>query len=146
MAISLGVAAPTAHEAQQALDSIHAQWKEVPQVSSKEIFRYLKANAQSTSRGHSRDEKGSVDKGLAAAAHRLDASYNVAYIAHAPLEPRAAVVQWHNGKLTVWTGTQRPFANRDELASIFHMPESHVRVIVPDTGAAYGGNTRAMRH
>jgi nicotinate dehydrogenase subunit B len=135
----VGVAAPTAHEAQQALDSIHAQWKEVPQVSSKEIFRYLKQNAQPTSRGDSRQQKGSVDKGLAAAAHRLDALYNVAYIAHAPLEPRAAVAQWHDGKVTVWTGTQRPFANRDELASIFHMPESDVRVIVPDTGSAYGG-------
>jgi nicotinate dehydrogenase subunit B len=39
----------------------------------------------------------------------------------------------------VWTGTQRPFANRDELADIFHLPESSVRVIVPDTGSAYGG-------
>jgi nicotinate dehydrogenase subunit B len=135
----VGVAAPSAHQAQEALDSIHAQWKEVPQVSSKEIFRYLKQNAQPTSRGHFREQKGSVEKGLAAAAHRLDASYNVAYIAHAPLEPRAAVARWHDGKLTVWTGTQRPFANRDELASIFHMPESRVRVIVPDTGAAYGG-------
>jgi nicotinate dehydrogenase subunit B len=135
----VGVAAPTAHEAQQALDSIHAQWKEVSQVSSREIFRYLKQNAQPTSRGDSRQQKGSVDNGLAAAAHRLDALYNVAYIAHAPLEPRAAVAQWHDGKLTVWTGTQRPFANRDELASIFHMPESDVRVIVPDTGSAYGG-------
>lgn len=135
----VGVGAPSAHEAQKALDSIRAQWKEVPQVSSKEIFRYLKENAQSTSRGHFREQKGSVETGLAAAVHRLDAVYNVAYIAHAPLEPRAAVAQWHDGKLTVWTGTQRPFANRDELASIFDMPESDVRVIVPDTGAAYGG-------
>jgi isoquinoline 1-oxidoreductase len=39
----------------------------------------------------------------------------------------------------VWTGTQRPFANRDELADVFHLPESSVRVIVPDTGSAYGG-------
>jgi nicotinate dehydrogenase subunit B len=135
----VGVAAPSAHEAQKALDSIRAHWKEVPQVSSKEIFRYLKANAQSASRDRSREEKGSLETGLAIAAHRLDASYGVAYIAHAPLEPRAAVAQWNSGKLTVWTGTQRPFANRDELASIFRIPESSVRVIVPDTGAAYGG-------
>jgi isoquinoline 1-oxidoreductase len=80
-----------------------------------------------------------VADGLASAAHRLDATYDVAYIAHAPLEPRAAVAEWADGKLTVWTGTQRPFANRDELASVFHLSESDVRVIVPDTGAAYGG-------
>jgi nicotinate dehydrogenase subunit B len=135
----VGVAAPSDHEAQKALDAIHAQWKEGPQVSSKEIFSYLKKNAEPTSNERFRRQKGSVEEGLAAAAHRLDAMYNVAYIAHAALEPRAAVAQWADGKLTVWTGTQRPFANRDELASVFHLPESNVRVIVPDTGAAYGG-------
>ena len=135
----VGVAAPSAHEARQALDGIRTQWKEVPQVSSKEIFSYLKNSAEPSSNERFRREKGSVAAGLAAAAHRLEATYNVAYIAHAPLEPRAAVAQFADGKLTVWTGTQRPFANRDELASVFHMPESDVRVIVPDTGAAYGG-------
>lgn len=135
----IGAAAPSAHEAQKALDAIRTQWKEVPQVSSKEIFSYLKKNAEPSSNERFRRQKGSVEEGLAAAAHRLNASYNVAYIAHVPLEPRAAVAQFADGKLTVWTGTQRPFANRDELASVFHMPESDVRIIVPDTGAAYGG-------
>jgi isoquinoline 1-oxidoreductase len=135
----VGVAAPSAHEAQRALDAIHAQWKEVPQISDKEIFSFLKQNAAAKTEDRFRKQKGSVEEGLAGAAHRLDATYNVAYIAHAPLEPRAAVAQWADGKLTVWTGTQRPFANRDELADVFHLPESSVRVIVPDTGSAYGG-------
>ncbi len=132
----VGVAAPSAHEAQKALDAIHAQWKEVPQTSSKEIFSYLRQNAAAKSEDRFRKQKGSVEEGLASAAHRLDATYTVAYIAHVPLEPRAAVAQWADGKLTVWTGTQRPFANRDELAEVFHLPESSVRVIVPDTGSA----------
>ena len=135
----VGVAAPSAHQAQQTLDAIHAQWKEVPQISNKDIFSYLKKNGEVSSNERFRRQKGSVADGLAAAAHRLDVTYNVAYIAHAPLEPRSAVAQWADGKLTVWTGTQRPFANRDELADIFHIPESSVRVIVPDTGSAYGG-------
>ncbi|HVH71063.1 MAG TPA: molybdopterin cofactor-binding domain-containing protein, partial [Candidatus Dormibacteraeota bacterium] len=96
-------------------------------------------NTEPPSNERYRRQKGSVEQGLATAAQRLDATYNVAYIAHAPLEPRAAVAQWADGKLTVWTGTQRPFANRDELASVFHIPETSVRVIVPDTGSAYGG-------
>lgn len=134
----VGAAAPSAHEAQRALDAVHVQWKEVPQISNKGIFSYLKQNAAKTDERF-RKQKGSLEEGLAGAAHRLDATYTVAYIAHAPLEPRAAVAQWADGKLTVWTGTQRPFANRDELADVFHMPESSVRVIVPDTGSAYGG-------
>src|SRR6266478_6369411 len=135
----VGVAAPSAHVAQRALDAIHAQWKEVPQISSKEIFSYLKQNAPVKSEDRFRKQKGSVEEALASAAHRLDATYTVAYIAHVPLEPRAAVAQWADGKLTVWTGTQRPFAVRDELADVFHVTESSVRVIVPDTGSAYGG-------
>jgi len=135
----VGVAAPSAHEAQSALDAVRAQWKEVSQISSKEIFSYLKQNAVAKTEDRFRKQKGSVEEGLANAVHRLDATYTVAYIAHAPLEPRAAVAQWADGKLTVWTGTQRPFANRDELADVFHLPESSVRVIVPDTGSAYGG-------
>lgn len=135
----VGVAAPSAQEAQSALDAIHAQWKEVPQISNKELFAYLKQNATAKSDDRNRRENGSLEEGLANAAHRLDATYTVAYIAHAPPEPRAALAQWADGKLTVWTGTQRPFANRDELADVFHLPESNVRVIVPDTGSAYGG-------
>jgi nicotinate dehydrogenase subunit B len=135
----VGVAAPSTHEAQSALDAIHAQWKEVPQISNKELFSYLKQNASAKSDDRNRKQKGSPEEALASAAHRLDANYTVAYIAHAPLEPRAAVAQWADGKLTVWTGTQRPFANRDELAFVFHVPESSVRVIVPDMGSAYGG-------
>src|SRR5262249_38937046 len=54
-------------------------------------------------------------------------------------EPRAEVAEWQDSKLTVWTGTQRPFAVREELASAFHIALDQVRVIVPDTGSAYGG-------
>lgn len=135
----VGAAAPTVAAAEAALASLRVQWKEVPQISDQEIFSYLKKNAQPSKEARFRQTKGSVEEGLAAAARKLDASYTVAYIAHAPLEPRAAVAQWTEGRLTVWMGTQRPFAVRDDLADIFHVPEKNVRVIVPDTGSAYGG-------
>ncbi|HYL63633.1 MAG TPA: molybdopterin cofactor-binding domain-containing protein [Candidatus Methylomirabilis sp.] len=135
----IAAAAPTEREAQQTVDAIRTEWKEVPQTSSKELFAYLKQNASTKENERGRHIKGSMDAGLAAAAHRLDATYTVAFIAHAPLEPRAALAEWTDGKLTVWTGSQRPFAVRDELASVFHIGQDNVRVIVPDTGAAYGG-------
>jgi len=135
----VGAAASTVAAAQAALGSLRVQWKEVPQISDQEIFSYLKKNAQPLKEARFRQAKGSVDDGLSAATRKLDASYTFAYIAHAPLEPRAAVGQWTDGKLTVWMGTQRPFAVRDDLADIFHVLEKNVRVIVPDTGSAYGG-------
>jgi isoquinoline 1-oxidoreductase len=135
----VGAAALTVNEAQEALSAIKIQWKQVPQISSREIFTHLKQNASAKSDNRGREQRGSIEEGLAAGAHRLDATYNANYIAHAPLEPRAALAQWSDGKLVLWTGTQRPFAVRDELADAFHIPESSVRVIVPDTGSAYGG-------
>jgi len=136
----VGAVAATEREAKAALDAVHTEWKEVPQISGADLFSYLKKNAETSDDDRARTVAGSVSDGLASAAYRLDASYTVAYIAHCPLEPRAAVAEWRaDGKLTVWTGSQRPFAVRDELAWALHVPESRVRVIVPDTGSAYGG-------
>jgi nicotinate dehydrogenase subunit B len=140
----VAVAAPSEHQARQAVALLRAQWKESPaQVSNANLFAHIKETASTNSGDRDRTDQGSVDSALAAAHHRLDATYTVAYIAHAPLEPRAALAEWSRDnsgeKLTVWTGSQRPFGVRDELAGTFRIPESAVRVIVPDTGSAYGG-------
>ncbi|MGB8752259.1 MAG: molybdopterin cofactor-binding domain-containing protein, partial [Candidatus Sulfotelmatobacter sp.] len=138
----VGVAAPSAEIATRAVGAIHAEWKAEPQPSSKELFEYLKKTAtpgnDPTGDG-SRYEVGSVEKAMAATDHRLQQTYTVSYIAHAPLEPRAALAQWEGDSLTVWTGTQRPFGVRSELAEAFRMPEERVRVLMPDTGSGYGG-------
>jgi len=134
----VGVAAPSDPAVARALAALRAEWKSAPQPSSRELFQYLKENS-SPGEEDDRHATGSLEAGLAAADERLEQTYTVAYIAHAPLEPRAALAHWENGKLTVWTGSQRPFGVRGELAEAFRIAEDHVRVIVPDTGAAYGG-------
>jgi len=137
----VSVAAPTEQAAMRALQKVRAQWKTTPQISSRDLFRYLKENAAEES-GHDDNfarTLQSIQSSLDAADHRLEQTYTVAYIAHAPLETRAAVAEWENGKMTVWTGTQRPFAVRDEVAQALDLPKESVRVIVPDTGGAFGG-------
>jgi CO/xanthine dehydrogenase Mo-binding subunit len=136
-----GVAAPAEHLAARALEAIKAEWKAGPLISGKSLFGDLKQGGQQAGGGRvpSAHRAGSIQEGLEAAAVRLAQSYTVAYIAHAPLEPRAALAQWENDRLTVWTGTQRPFGVRSELAEALRIPEDSVRVIVPDTGSGYGG-------
>jgi isoquinoline 1-oxidoreductase len=134
----VGVAAPDIWSAEQPLTTLKAQWKVPPQLSNRELFAYLKANAGKHDQEPA-DVTGSVTKAMAAAEIKLSQSYTVAYIQHAPLEPRAALAEWQGDKLTVWTGTQRPFAVRDELAAALRIPSQNVRVLVPDTGSAYGG-------
>ena len=79
---------------------------------------------------------------LAEAPVRLDATYTTACIAHVPLETRAALAEWEGDRLTVWTGTQRPFGVRAELAEEIGVPEENVRVVAPTAGSAFGGKHR----
>ena len=136
----LGVVAPDKITAERALAATRVQWDAPPQPSERELFSYLKTHTSEPEESE-RDQHvaGSVEQARPQAAKALRQTYTVAYIAHTPLEPRAAAAEWKDGKLTVWTGTQRPFAVRDELMSAFHIPRDSVRVIVPDTGSAYGG-------
>jgi nicotinate dehydrogenase subunit B len=143
----VGVTATDRETAERAVKAIKVEWKPVPQQpNSRDIYDYLKANVQVGGRGGggrgsqpAATDTAAIESALTSARHRLDATYKVAFIAHAPLEPRAAVAQWEGDQLNVWTGTQRPFGVRSELASAFHIPEDKVRVQMPDMGSGYGG-------
>jgi isoquinoline 1-oxidoreductase len=121
----VGVAADDSSKLDRAAAAVRTDWKAPPQIGARALFAHLKAKPAAM-----RPAEGDV---------QLDATYNVAYIAHTPLEPRAAVAQWEGDRLTIWTGSQRPFGVRSEVAQAFGMPEEKVRVIVPATGSGYGG-------
>lgn len=137
----LGIAAPDEFTADRAAAAVKAQWKTTPQSSSKDLFEFLKQNAETDPQEENRFKHsvGNVESALSSAAHRLDATYEISYIAHCPLEPRAALAEWRDDKLTVWTGTQRPFGVRQELMDAFHLPQEKVHVLMPAMGSAYGG-------
>lgn len=131
----IGVAAPNSFRAKAALAAISSasKWEPAPpQPSSNKLFDYLRKNVEGgVPRNPFMDE---VAKGKA-----IIRTFRVPYIQHAPLEPRAAVAEWSDGRLTVWTGSQNPFGVRSELARTFRLPEDHVRVVIPDFGGAFGG-------
>ena len=135
----IGLIAPDAYAAQHAVSAIKAKWNVPAQPSNDGLFEYLKNNPETGHDDGPQHVAGSVAQAMADADVKLEERYTVAYIAHAPLEPRAAVAEWQGGKLTVWTGTQRPFGVRDELAQAFHLDPGQVRVIQPDMGSGYGG-------
>ncbi len=138
----VGCAAPTSFRAAQAVRAIAktASWKTAPHPSSKELFSHLKEHAQ---RGGGRGSRGgtdsSVQEALEKASKVLREVYEISYIQHAPMEPRAAVAEWNDGNLTVWTGTQGPFGVHSQLARTFGIDSQQVRVIMPDMGGGFGG-------
>lgn len=131
----VGVCARTSFQARKALEAVAAtaSWETGPHPASTEVYDYLRQHV----RGGMPENPFTSE--LAAAAKRLRQTYHVAYVQHAPMETRAAVAEWVDGKLTVWTGTQNPFGVRRELSRAFRLAEDKVRVVMPDTGGGFGG-------
>jgi isoquinoline 1-oxidoreductase len=131
----IGCVAETSYEASLAVDALAstAKWKRREQVASDQLFDHFKATA---SRSSSQSDQNQASETVE---QELNVAYTIDYIQHAPMEPRAAVAEWTDGSLTVWTGTQQPDRVHGELARTFGLSPEQVRVIVPDTGGGFGG-------
>ena len=62
-------------------------------------------------------------------------------MAHAALEPHAALASSADGKVTVWASTQTPFPTRDHIAAALGLDARDVRVITPLLGGGFGGKS-----
>ena len=93
----------------------------------------------------SRGAVGFVDAGFAEAELIVEAWLTFPRVAPMPLEPRG-VLAWpsaHDGRLTVWSSTQVPYAVRTAIAGSLELPEERVRIIAPDVGGGFGGKGHA---
>jgi len=83
---------------------------------------------------------GNVARGFADAHVIVDARLTVPRVAAMPIEPRGVLVQPEapDGRLTIWTSTQVPFAVRAAIAAALGLAEEQVRVIAPDVGGGFG--------
>ena len=76
----------------------------------------------------------------AGATQTLGATYQRPYHMHASLGPSAAVAQWIDGKLTVWTHNQGVYPLRVDLARVLEMSEDDIRAIHMDGPGCFGHN------
>ncbi|MGO9872202.1 MAG: molybdopterin cofactor-binding domain-containing protein [Acidimicrobiia bacterium] len=137
----VGVVAGDLATARRAIAAIDVTWVELPSPREADLGEYLRTHTTQSEGwgGASEHDDGDVDAVIRAAPVSIKRTYDAAYIAHVPLETRAAVAAWEHDRLTVWTGTQRPFGTRAALATTMGIDERAVRIIVPTTGAGFGG-------
>jgi len=90
---------------------------------------------------HFRYNRGDVDEGFRASDFVFEDTFAFPSAQHYPMEPHVCVAQFDGETLTVWTATQSPFPVRQELARVFGLPFSGVRVIVPYVGGGYGAKS-----
>src|ERR1700723_1349583 len=91
--------------AKKGLDALVIDWDEGPnaRVSSKDIWDDLRAASKKD--GAVAKSRGDITKGLATG-ERLDASYELPFLAHAPMEPVNATVHVKPDACEIWPGTQ----------------------------------------
>jgi CO/xanthine dehydrogenase Mo-binding subunit len=89
---------------------------------------------------HFRLNRGDIQKGFAESDHIFEDTFTLPATQHCFLETHACIASVEpGGRITVWATTQNPFVVRTQLANIFKIPVSKVRVIVPYLGGGYGG-------
>ncbi|MGH7061529.1 MAG: xanthine dehydrogenase family protein molybdopterin-binding subunit, partial [Stellaceae bacterium] len=81
---------------------------------------------------------GDVDKALAGAVKHIEAIYEVPYLAHAPMEPLNATVDWRPDRLDVWIGTQNALGTLTAAAKAAGLPPDKVFVHNCFCGGGFG--------
>ena len=123
--------------AARALAQVRAQWRLpdaalTPDTIFDHIAVHAGAEAQVAAKG---------DVLTAPAAKTFETTFHKGYVAHAPMEPHAALADVRRDGVTVWTSTQTPFPTRDRVAKALGLDPMMVRVITPYVGGGFGGKS-----
>src|ERR1700688_171811 len=123
--------------AKKGLDALVIDWNEGPNahISSKDIWRDLRAASEKD--GAVAKSEGDIAKGLATG-DRLDASYELPFLAHAPMEPVNATVHVTPSSCEIWTGTQIMTRVQSEAAKAAGLPVEKVIVNQHLIGGGFG--------
>ncbi|HEX5022700.1 MAG TPA: xanthine dehydrogenase family protein molybdopterin-binding subunit [Candidatus Binatia bacterium] len=140
------VAALDRSTAEAALSKIHVDYEELPAVIDVD-----EAIADGAPRLHAFADrnicatadlvKGDVEKGFSEADEIFEDTFEFPMIYHYSMEPHTAIAQVDTDGINIWTSTGHPFGVRQEVAEIFHLPLSKIRVHVNFVGGAYGSKS-----
>src|SRR5207247_4072776 len=95
-----------------------------------------KGNVRGRVNGGTKD--GDIEKALADAEVVVDATYRTQVQTHSALETHGVVADWKPDLLTIYASTQGTSSVRDELAAIFGLQKTKVRVITEFMGGGFG--------
>ncbi len=89
---------------------------------------------------------GDADAALAGAAKRLEAEYDVPYLAHATMEPLNCTVRLERGRCEIWTGTQFHGVDQMAAAQVAGVPPQNVIIHTPFLGGGFGRRATLDSH
>lgn len=134
----VAVLADNTWAANQGRKKLSIEWEKSPHaVYSSDAYR---KELQETARkpGKLVREIGNVDAEFAKGGTIVEAEYYAPLLAHAPMEPPAALAVCRENKIEVWAPTQSPVGARDAIAAATGLKKEDVTVRVPLLGGAFG--------
>ena len=137
----VGVIADNTWRAFQAAAKLDIEWGAAAYAADDAaIAAALKGALDDKHRDSRLCDEGDVDAAFADAepANRLDATYRVPPLAHAPLEPMNAVVQLKDGRLDIWTATQIPRFVVAQAAKMSGLAPANVHLHAQICGGSFG--------
>jgi len=79
-----------------------------------------------------------TEAAFASAAHVVRLDLRSDRVVGNPMEPKAALANWRDGKLDLWTSTQGMVALRDSMAGLTGLSPDLIRVRAQDVGGGFG--------
>jgi CO/xanthine dehydrogenase Mo-binding subunit len=90
---------------------------------------------------HFHYERGEIETGFKESDQVFEETYFLSSAQHYPMESHVCVADFQNHQVTLWSGSQTPFPLRQEIARMFGLALSSVRVVVPYVGGGYGSKS-----
>ncbi len=128
--------------AKKASEKLRLRWSESPHDDATWAADLAQMREQVAQPGTPRRQRGDAENALKRAANVVEATYVVPHLAHAALEPPAAVAEVTATGCEVWINTQTPQRTRSLVASRLGLEEDAVRVNVTYLGAAFGRKSK----
>src|SRR5262249_45220623 len=124
--------------AKQGLAALDIRWDEGPnaKLSTADIVRQLAAASQQS--GVVARREGGPAKGMAGAAQKPEAGYEVPFLAHATMEPVNCTAHVRPDGCDIWVGTQVPTFAQTAAAKLTGLPPERVRVHNHLLGGGFG--------
>ncbi|MEW6125872.1 MAG: molybdopterin cofactor-binding domain-containing protein [Acidobacteriota bacterium] len=138
----VAVVASNTWAALQGREQLKVEWTESPN-SAYESSAYKKTLLETAQKpGRVVREVGNVDAEFSKGGKTLEASYYTPMLAHAPMEPPAAVAEFKDGKAVIWAATQNPQAVQDTVAQALKINKNEVICNVTLLGGGFGRKSK----
>ncbi len=132
------VVAQSYWQARKALERVKVDYDlgRLAELDSEKVSHLLRAGFDEP--GIVARNDGDVQTALAHAAKRIEATYEVPYLAHACMEPMNCTARVTDEGCDVWCGTQNPQAAQGAAAAVLGIPPARVKVHVQYLGGGFG--------